>query len=150
MIDPGRHAKSIDDEKAPGGPTVPTVPPVPRAPADSTPERPEDVANQTPENSAEVAMRALKRSLRHPFRLGFVLGGLLSLAAALLVIQNGQSAQISWLWADFSAPLWAVLLLTLVAGGLVWETAKMALRRGRRLRRERREALDRLREDATS
>lgn len=147
MIDPGRPAKSVDDQKAPDGPPVP---PVPRASAESKPVRPDDGADQTPEESAEVAVRALKRSLGHPFRVGFVLGGLVALAAALLVIQNGESAQIRWLWADFSAPLWVVLLLTLVAGGLVWETARMALRRGRRLRRERREALERLRADTTS
>jgi len=96
----------------------------------------------------EVAVRALQRSMGRPFRVGFVLGGLLAAAAALLVIQNGESARINWLWMEFSAPLWLVLLLTLVAGGLVWETLKMAVRRGRRLRQERREALHNLRAEA--
>lgn len=98
----------------------------------------------------EVAVRALRRSLRNPFRVGFVLGGLLAVAAALLVIQNGESAQIDWLWMQFAAPLWLVLLLSMVAGALVWETIKAAVRRGRRLRRERREALQRLREGAAA
>ena len=102
------------------------------------------------DSPGDVAMQALRRSLHSPFRVGFVLGGLVAVAAALLIIQNGQSAQIHWLWFDFSARLWVVLLTTLIAGALVWETLKISVRRGRRLRGERREALAKLRDDSST
>jgi uncharacterized integral membrane protein len=98
------------------------------------------------EDPRDVAARALRRSLRHPFQIGFVLGGLVAMAAALLIIQNGQTARINWLWFDFTARLWVVLLTTLIAGALVWETIRLFARRTRRLRRERREALAALRD----
>lgn len=89
----------------------------------------------------EAGKRALKSSGSRPFRAGLVIGALITLAIALLIIQNGESARLDWLTFDFEAPLWIMLLLTLGAGAVVWETVKMLCHRGRRLRAERRDAL---------
>lgn len=88
----------------------------------------------------EVIERALKTGGR-PFRVGLIVGAVITVAIALLIIQNGESARLDWLTFDFEAPLWIMLLLTLAAGAVVWETAKMLWHRGRRLRDERRNAL---------
>lgn len=96
----------------------------------------------------DAAVRALRRSLTHPFRWGLLLGLALAVVAALLIIQNGESARINWLWMNFSAPLWLVLLLATVSGGFIWEALRIAVRRGRAVRAERRTALEGLRSDA--
>jgi uncharacterized integral membrane protein len=83
----------------------------------------------------------MKSSGTRPFRVGLVVGAIVTVAIALLIIQNGESAQLDWLTFDFKAPLWIMLLLTLGAGAVVWETAKLLWRRGQRLRAERSVAL---------
>jgi uncharacterized integral membrane protein len=85
--------------------------------------------------------RVLKAGGRSPFRVGLIFGSLVMVAIALLIIQNGESAQIDWLAFDFKAPLWIILFVTLISGAIVWELIKVAWQRGRRLRRERRGAL---------
>jgi len=88
----------------------------------------EDAAAREPR---EVIERALKSSGSRPFRVGLALGAVITVAIALLIIQNGESAQLDWLQFDFRAPLWVMLMLTLLAGAVVWETAKALWRRGR-------------------
>ena len=61
-----------------------------------------------------------------------IIGGLIVAAAVIsLIIQNGESAQIDWLFFHFTSPRWVILFLTMVAGGIVWELAKLAFRRRR-------------------
>ncbi len=94
-------------------------------------------------SNKEIA-RTLQRSIKHPFRWGMIIGGTIAVAVVLLIAQNGESAQIHWLWFHFSAPLWLFLFLTLIAGGLVWETAKASIRRGQQVSAARRAALKQL------
>ena len=62
-----------------------------------------------------------------------IIGGLIVAAAVIiLIVQNGESARIDWLFFHFTSPLWVILFLTMVAGGIVWELAKLAFRRSRR------------------
>ena len=89
----------------------------------------------------EVIERALKSTGSRSFRAGLVVGAVITVAIALLIVQNGESAQLNWLTFDFSAPLWIMLMLTLLAGAVVWETTRALWRRGHRLRAERRNAL---------
>ena len=63
------------------------------------------------------------------------------MAVALLIVQNGESAQLDWLVFDFDAPLWIMLALTFAAGAVVWELGKAAWHHSRRLRAERRTAM---------
>lgn len=99
---------------------------------------PEDAAASEPR---DVVERALRSTGSRSFRVGLVVGAVITVAIALLIVQNGESAQLNWLTFDFSAPLWIMLMLTLLAGAVVWETTRALWRRGHRLRVERRNAL---------
>lgn len=75
------------------------------------------------------------------FRLGLIVGTAVTIAVVLLIVQNDESAQIDWLFFHFSSPLWIILLLTMVAGGVVSEIVKVTLRHGRARSELRRETL---------
>jgi uncharacterized integral membrane protein len=66
-----------------------------------------------------------------PFQWGVVVGGVVAVAAALLVVQNGHTTGLEWLWFDFDAPLWLLLALTLAAGGFLAEAGRIVWRRRR-------------------
>ena len=106
-----------------------------RAPVESEPQGHSTIGR-------EVGVAADKRlaSRRNGFHVGLVVGVLVTVAVVLLIIQNGESARLDWLVFHFSAPLWIMLLLTLAAGGIVWELIRFTARRGRRRRSERRGA----------
>lgn len=75
---------------------------------------------------------------RHAFWLRGVAAELVIFAAAMLVVQNRESARLDWLAFHFRSPLWIMLLLTSIAGGVGSEVIKAAWRRGRRHRSEHR------------
>ena len=54
---------------------------------------------------------------------------MLAVAVALLIVQNGQSVQVDWLWIERHGTAVDRLTLTVVAGGLVWGSTKVAIRR---------------------
>jgi uncharacterized integral membrane protein len=85
--------------------------------------------------------RALRSSGDRSFRVGLVLGAIVTVAVVILIIQNGESAQLDWMVFDFRTPLWIMLFLTAAAGAVVWELAKTTARRARRVRGARRAAL---------
>ena len=85
-------------------------------------------------------------SPRNSFRIGLIVGAVVTLAAGLLIIQNGSSIRLHWAWFGFRAPLWIVLGLTLVAGIVLGLIAPALARRSRRRARERRSALAQARE----
>lgn len=91
--------------------------------------------------STDTAARAAKLSGRPSFRVGMVVGALITTAVALLIVQNSEPVEVQWLMFEFRTRLWTVLLVTLAAGGVVWEMARLAVRRGRRRARERKEVL---------
>ncbi len=97
-------------------------------------------AKQSPAESNPV-VNVLKRARRNPFRLGVIIGSLVTIGVVLLVVQNGESAQIDWLIFHFRAQLWIILILTAAAGAVAWELTKVAIRHGRRVARERKVAL---------
>jgi len=84
---------------------------------------------------------ALESSSARRFRVGLALGALVAVAITLLIAQNGESAKLDWLAFHFESPLWIMLMLTLVSGGIVWEVLKALWRRSRRSRGERRAVL---------
>ncbi len=86
-------------------------------------------------------LHALKSTRRHSFRTGVILGSIVTVAVVLLIIQNGESAQLDWIAFHFRTPLWIMLFLTAAAGAVTWELIKAAGRRARRQRGERRDAL---------
>lgn len=60
---------------------------------------------------------------------GFIVGVVIAVAVTLLIIQNGESTQLDWLVFQFQAPLWIMLLLTLIAGGVIAEIGKVVVSR---------------------
>lgn len=72
------------------------------------------------------------------FRVGLIVAAIVTVGAVLLVVQNGESARLDWLAFHFRTPLWIMLVLTLVAGAVVWEFVKAGWRRSRQHRHERR------------
>lgn len=53
------------------------------------------------------------------FWVGTTFGALLALSTTLLIVQNSESANLDWLWLDFSAPLWLLLFLSAVSGAIL-------------------------------
>ena len=105
---------------------------------------PKPPATTTAASSDADPLKSLQSTMSHPFRWGFVAGGVVAVAVALLIVQNGESVQVDWLWIDFRARLWMVLLLTVAAGGLIWETTKAVVRRAKASNQRRSEALKEL------
>lgn len=101
----------------------------------------------------ELITRAEKLSRHNSFRgglgVGVIAGVVVTVAVALLIIQNAQSTPLHWASFSFTAPLWIFLVLTLAAGLLLGPLAVRLLRRGRRRARERRAALRSAREALT-
>jgi uncharacterized integral membrane protein len=89
-----------------------------------------------------LRQRLMGRRSVTPFRAGLVLGSIVTIAVVLLIVQNGESTQLDWLAFEFKAPLWIMLILTMVAGAIVWDVAKVAYRRGRENQRRRERAGD--------
>jgi len=58
-----------------------------------------------------------------------VIGAVVLLALLIFVIQNTDKVQVSFLVFDFSAPLWLVLLIVAVLGGLLDGVVKRGYRR---------------------
>ncbi|MGE0731034.1 MAG: lipopolysaccharide assembly protein LapA domain-containing protein [Acidimicrobiia bacterium] len=83
---------------------------------------------------------------RGRFGIGLILGGLVAVAAALLVVQNGHETTFDWLWLDFEAPLWLLLAATFAAGAVVAEAVRALARRSRTRAARRRDALRRAQE----
>ncbi len=75
--------------------------------------------------------RAVDAKRKRAFRVGVGVGAAVAVAVVLLILQNGESAQIDWLWFHFQAPLWLILALTLVAGAITWELIKSSVHRSR-------------------
>jgi uncharacterized integral membrane protein len=79
------------------------------------------------------------------FNIGAALGMLVTVAAAIFVLQNRQSTTFDWLWLDFELPLWTALVGAVGVGiVLVLTILAVHARRRRRVRR-RRDAAGRLR-----
>lgn len=56
--------------------------------------------------------------------------GLIALIALLFVVQNTSSTQFTFLWFEFNAPLWLILIVFAVVGALVfWFVARRRRKR---------------------
>lgn len=75
------------------------------------------------------------------FQWGLVAGALVAVAAALLVVQNGQQSTVHWLWFDFETKLWLLVAVALAAGMVIAEASRLAWRHSRGRAADRRELL---------
>lgn len=92
------------------------------------------MTEETAASSASSGRRLVDKLLSWPgrsFHLGLIVGALITVAVAILIVQNGESAQIDWLFLHFTSPLWIILFITTIAGGAVLELTKLMIRRGR-------------------
>lgn len=53
------------------------------------------------------------------FWIGTTFGALLAIATTLLIVQNSESADLDWLWFNFTAPLWLLLFLSALSGAIL-------------------------------
>ena len=91
--------------------------------------------------SEDSIKQALRGARRNRFRAGVLFGIIVTIAVVLLIVQNGESAQLDWVGFHFKMPLWILLVLTAVAGAIVWELVKVGWRRGNEQRRNQKAAL---------
>ncbi len=91
-----------------------------------------------PERTAGAAADRDPLLKGHPFRVGFLIGVLVTVVVALLIIQNSETVQLEWLFLDFEWPLWVLLLLTFVAGMVAWQLMLYGIRRARKKASDRR------------
>ncbi len=88
-------------------------------------------------SASEIESRApAHRRWWRSFHAGVLFGAIVAVAVTLLIIQNGHSARITWIAFHFRAPEWIVLFVTAAAGAVVWELARLALRRRNNHRHE--------------
>lgn len=78
---------------------------------------------------------SIRRSARgfkwRPFHTGLVVGALIAVAVTLLIIQNGHSARVSWLFFHFKSPQWIILFITAVAGAIAWQVIRVGFLQAR-------------------
>lgn len=72
------------------------------------------------------------------FQWGLLVGAVVAVAAALLVIQNGQHTTVEWLWLDFDTSLWLVVVASLAGGIVIGEGGRLAWRHSRKRAADRR------------
>ncbi len=92
-----------------------------------------------PRRALADGLRSIEK--RRPFRWGLLVGAVATVAAVLLIVQNGHSTGVQWLWFDFEMPQWLLLVVTLVIGAVMWEAAKLAWHRARSRSTDRQQTL---------
>jgi uncharacterized integral membrane protein len=146
-----------DRETDPAGrEPIPEVPPeaMPPAAAEPTPATPGTPPAPPPPSAAErPAQPSLAGDLAEvqrgrpdrAFNLGLVLGIVVTVAAAVFVVQNNQSTHFDWLWFDFELPLWTALLGAMAVGVLLLVIGFVVHERRQRRIGRRQDAAGRLR-----
>ncbi len=78
--------------------------------------------------SAADMQQAPRREWPVRFSFGLVAGLVLAAAIVILIVQNTQSVTVRWLVLDGQQPLWAVLVITGLAGVALAKLAGLARR----------------------
>ena len=89
-----------------------------REPEPGPAAEPEPEPKPEPESEPESEHRDLTRDLdevqrgrpERAFNVGATVGIVVTVAAVIFILQNGQSTSFDWLWFDFQLPLWTALL----------------------------------------
>lgn len=96
-----------------------------------------------PNDIAGLVEVADQRTKPHLLVRGFVLGVAVAAAMAVFIVQNTASIGFEWLWFDFDARLWLVLLVAFAAGLLAGPLLLAGWRRAARREARRRRVVDR-------
>jgi uncharacterized integral membrane protein len=96
----------------------PDRPPAPEPRTQSrTPPRTPPPASARPQPSLAGDLAEVQRGRpERAFNFGAAVGIVVTVAAAIFVIQNNQSTHFDWLWFDFELPLWTALLGAMAVG----------------------------------
>jgi uncharacterized integral membrane protein len=68
------------------------------------------------------------------FSPAFVLAAIVAILLLVFIVQNGERAQVTWLVFDRNPPVWAIIIVSAVAGYLLGQLVEIGLRRHRRNR----------------
>lgn len=85
------------------------------------------MAKPAPEQTGE------KRKSRVKIKL--IVAAALAVLMVLFILSNSQSVEVSYMTVDGRAPLWVVLVVTALVGGLLGQALEATLRKARRDRR---------------
>lgn len=94
----------------------------------------------------ELVENAKKLTNDSRFRTGIAVGAVITVAIAVFIFQNGDSTDLEYLWLDFNVPLWTGLLVSFLAGSLAAPLFVWSWRRHRRIKAERKEAEQRIKD----
>ncbi|MFI5593153.1 lipopolysaccharide assembly LapA domain-containing protein [Amycolatopsis sp. NPDC051758] len=117
-----------------------------RSSHDPPPTAPSGSSGPPAQDLSPLVRTVLSASPTRSYRLGVAVGALLAVSVALLIVQNGQSAGLSWLGWQFQVPLWLILLLAVAAGAVLMAAGVLLGMRARSRRDRRSAAAQRLRE----
>lgn len=105
-------------------------------------QRPE--AGHDPRSDREL-LHDVERVRQGPaVALGLVVGIVVAVAAVLAIVQNGDDVRFEWAVFDADAPLWLLLIASMVGGAVLWSLLRAAAARGRSHRAQRRRAVKEL------
>ncbi len=63
---------------------------------------------------------------------GLIAAAVVAVAFIVFVVQNGDEAEVTWLFFDTTGPLWVVILVAAIVGAFLSEVAARLVRRSRR------------------
>jgi len=66
----------------------------------------------------QLVSEAGRMSRRRPLLVGFIIGIVITVAAAVFIVQNTHTVEMEWLWFDFSGRVWLSLSVAFLAGAV--------------------------------
>ncbi len=101
----------------------------------------------TPNDDVAGLVDVADKSTRgHPLARGFLLGLGVAAAMAIFIVQNTGSIGFEWLWFDFEAHIWVVLLVAFTAGLLAGPLLLAGRRRAARRQAQRQSVVARFKQ----
>jgi uncharacterized integral membrane protein len=91
-----------------------------------------------------LVSEAGQMSRRRPLLVGFGFGVVITVAAAVFIVQNTRSVQMEWLWFDFSGRVWLSLSIAFFAGAVASPLIGLGIVHLQRSREKRLDLVDRV------
>jgi uncharacterized integral membrane protein len=64
----------------------------------------------------------------------FVVAAVIAVLLVIFIVQNGENAKVTWLVFDREPPVWAIIVVSAVAGYVLGQLIEIGVRRRRRVR----------------